>query len=147
LLDRIDLHVVLPPTDPRSLFSGPRGESSSVVRGRVTAARAIQAKRSSDLGTRLVTNATVPPQRLEAIAEPDSSGRTLLLKALDRLNLSARAYTKVLRVARTIADLEGDAHVRASHIGEALGFRSYDRAASSGSIGDRGGNVHGHQER
>lgn len=126
LLDRIDLHVVLPPVDVVHLQSTGRGEPSEAVRGRVIAARAAQAERARLLGC-APTNASLGPRDLERVALPDADGARVLASAVERLGLSARAYGKVLRVARTIADLEGVDAVRASHVAEAVHARLLDR--------------------
>ncbi|APR86820.1 mg(2+) chelatase family protein [Minicystis rosea] len=126
LLDRIDLHVVLPPVDVAHLMSTERGEPSTRVRDRVIAARAAQADRSRRHGT-ASTNAALTPRELERLAQPDAAGASLLAAAVERLGLSARAYGKVLRVARTIADLAGSDAVRAAHVAEAVHARLLDR--------------------
>ncbi|MFO0759309.1 MAG: YifB family Mg chelatase-like AAA ATPase [Byssovorax sp.] len=119
LLDRIDLHIVLPPVDIAHLQGGERGEPSAAVRARVCEARQIQLDRSKH-EVRASTNAALSPREVERIARPDAEGARLLAAAVERLGLSARAYGKVLRVARTIADLEGSAAVRALHVAEAI---------------------------
>jgi magnesium chelatase family protein len=129
LLDRIDLQVALPPVDIASLMTPGGGESSAVVRGRVIAARDVQAGRraSGEVGAR--SNAELSSRELEHVAAPDEAGLRLLSAAVDRLGLSARAYGKVLRVARTLADLDGGGAVRAAHVAEAIHARLLDRAA------------------
>jgi magnesium chelatase family protein len=126
LLDRIDLHVVLPPVDVVHLQSTSRGEPSAAVRARVVAAREIQAERARRLGCAPL-NALLGPRDLERVASPDEPGARVLAAAVDRLGLSARAYGKVLRVARTIADLDGEGAVRAPHVAEAVHARLLDR--------------------
>lgn len=123
LLDRIDLHLRLPPVSLEALGSGRPGEPSRDVRQRVAAARARQSGRRERglVGAR--TNAALNPAELEAVASPGEDGRRLLLAAAERLGLSARGYGKVLRVARTIADLEGEENVAAHHVAEALQYR------------------------
>jgi magnesium chelatase family protein len=127
LLDRIDLHIVLPPVDVAHLQGHQRGEPSDAVRERTIAARAAQIGRSRR-DVEATSNAALSPRDLERVATPDAAGQKLLGSAMERLGLSARAYGKVLRVARTIADLEGDVAVRSPHIAEAIQLRLLDRA-------------------
>jgi magnesium chelatase family protein len=126
LLDRIDLHVVLPPVDVVHLQGAAHGEPSTPVRARVVAARAVQAARAQRLGTAL-TNAALGPRDVERVATPDAAGARVLAAAVEKLGLSARAYGKVLRVARTIADLDHSDAVRAVHVAEAVQARLLDR--------------------
>jgi magnesium chelatase family protein len=126
LLDRIDLHVVLPPVDVAHLQSAARGEPSEAVRARVMAARAAQQARARVLGAG-ATNASLGPRDLERVASPDAAGARVLAAAVEKLGLSARAYGKVLRVARTIADLDGSDAVRSPHVAEAVHARLLDR--------------------
>lgn len=126
LFDRIDLHVDVPAVSPADLSLPPAAENSAAVAARVAAARAIQtnryAGRSSDARP-IRTNADADGELLEEIAAPNTAGRTLLTEATERLRLSARGYHRVLRVARTLADLEGAATVSRLHIAEALSYR------------------------
>ena len=121
LLDRFDLRVDLPPVRFQDLDAPSAGESSAVVAARVKAARDIQIARFA--GSEFRVNADVDGATLEQIAAPCPDGRTLLLRAADRFGLSARGYHRVLRVARTIADLDGCENIARHHIAEALGFR------------------------
>ncbi|HEX9296275.1 MAG TPA: YifB family Mg chelatase-like AAA ATPase [Polyangiaceae bacterium] len=127
LLDRIDLHVFLPPVDVASLSSGSKGESSAAVRERVLRARQLQVERWRRGDTRARVNAHLSSQDIERIAQPDAAGMRLIVAAVERLGLSARAYGKILRVARTIADLEGAVALRAAHVAEAVQARIFDR--------------------
>jgi magnesium chelatase family protein len=127
LLDRIDIHVRVPPVEVAALVRGGGGESSAAVRARVLRARAVQRDRASALGLHATTNAALPGAELERIVTLDDESRQLIEGAVNKLGLSARAFSKVLRVARTIADLEGEANVRAPHIGEAIQGRILDR--------------------
>ena len=127
LLDRLDVHVGLPPVDVRSLVGGAAGESSADVRARVVAARFAQAARRAAGMTALAFNAAVPTADLPTVAPLDAASRKLVAEAVERLGLSARAYGKVVRVARTIADLEGEERVRAPHVAEAIQGRILDR--------------------
>jgi magnesium chelatase family protein len=127
LIDRLDVHVGLPPVDVRALVGGAPGESSATVRARVAAARAAQQARRASGVTAAACNATVSTGDLARIAPLDGASRRLIAQAVERLGLSARAFTKVIRVARTIADLEGSSDVRAPHVAEAIQGRLVDR--------------------
>lgn len=121
LLDRIDLYVPLPSVRIAQLGEPGEGPTSADVRARVTAARAVQLSRPDNGGD---CNARVSPRSLKDIASLGADARTLLTTASERMGLSARAATRVLRVARTVADLEGDQEVTATHLAEALGYRT-----------------------
>ncbi|MDD3445302.1 MAG: YifB family Mg chelatase-like AAA ATPase [Zavarzinia sp.] len=127
LLDRFDLFVEVPAVSVADLALPPPAEGSAEVAARVAAARAVQAGRLARTG--FSTNAEIEGELLDSHATPDEAGRRLLLEAAERLRLSARGYHRVLRVARTIADLAGDEQVGRLHVAEALSFRS--RAASA----------------
>jgi magnesium chelatase family protein len=126
LLDRIDLHVEVPAVEWRDLAASRRGESSVVVRDRVEGARARVAKRWTHPGSGIRCNADLGPREIEACCAPDRGGRVLLRSATQRLGLSARGYFRVLRVARTIADLVGAEQIEAEHIAEGLRYRGLD---------------------
>jgi magnesium chelatase family protein len=127
LLDRIDVHVVLPPVEVAALQAPERGEATARVRSRVEQARGAQRVRA-DLGEVLApTNAALAPRDLERVAALCDASARMLSSAVERLGLSARAYGKVLRVARTIADLEGSTSLKPAHIAEAIGLRVLDR--------------------
>ncbi len=121
LLDRIDLHVDVAAVSAADLTLPPPAEGSAEVRRRVGAARAIQTVRYAGHGYR--TNAELDGAMLEEVGTPDEPGRTLLAKAAEAMRLSARGYTRILRVARTIADLAGVEQVGRVHVAEALSYR------------------------
>ncbi|MCB2102936.1 MAG: YifB family Mg chelatase-like AAA ATPase [Rhodobacterales bacterium] len=126
LYDRIDLHVDVPAVSAADLSLPPPAEGTAQVAARVAEARAKQRERFDSLhteGPAPRTNAEADGELLERIAAPDDAGRALLTQAVDRLRLSARGYHRVLRVARTLADLEGAEAVRRLHIAEALTYR------------------------
>jgi magnesium chelatase family protein len=121
LFDRIDLHIDVAAVSAADLSLPPPAEGSAEVAKRVAAARTIQRERLAPYNLR--TNAEAEGETLEAIAAPDDAGRKLLTDAAERMQLSARAYHRVLKVARTIADLGGAEHVAKAHIAEALSYR------------------------
>ncbi len=125
LFDRIDLHVDVPAVSPADLSLPPPAEGSAQIRGRVETARRIQAKRFAHLpeDRRIRCNAVADGKLLEEIATPDEPGRKLLAEASQAMRLTARGYHRVLRVARTLADLDGAADVRRIHVAEALSYR------------------------
>ncbi len=124
MFDRIDLHIDVPALAPQEMTQPSAGEKRAVVAERVAAAREIQAERfAKHEKTNLRTNAEAEGELLDRIAVLDDKGRELLLRATERLHLTARGYHRVLRVARTIADLEGADSIARSHIGEAIAFR------------------------
>ncbi|MBD3728720.1 MAG: YifB family Mg chelatase-like AAA ATPase [Sphingomonadales bacterium] len=121
LLDRIDLHVEVDPVSAMDLALPPPAEGSAEVAARVAAARKVQTARAEE--TRARTNAELSGDALERYATPDEPGRKLLLQAAEAMRLSARGYTRMLRVARTIADLAGAEAVGRIHVAEALSYR------------------------
>ena len=121
LLDRIDLHVEVDPVSAADLGLPPPAEGSAEVAARVAAARAIQTARKGETGAR--TNAELDGDALERYATPDEPGRKLLMQAAEAMRLSARGYTRMLRVARTIADLAGADEIGRIHVAEALSYR------------------------
>lgn len=126
LVDRIDLHVHVQRVAPEQLAAHAPAERSAVVRERVTEARLRQRARyagATAVRAETLTNASAPVRLLVPVARMDTDARTLLVKAANQLGLSARAYHRVLRVARTIADLDGDEGVMRAHVAEALRYR------------------------
>jgi magnesium chelatase family protein len=122
LMDRFDLRIEVPPVAFSDLDLPPSGDTSATVAARVAAARAVQARRFAGLeGVRV--NADCSGAMLDDIAAPDAEGRDLLMRAAARFGLTARGYHRVLRVARTIADLDGAAAVQKPHLAEALSYR------------------------
>jgi magnesium chelatase family protein len=134
LLDRIDLHVEVSAVSPADLALPPAGEGSATVAARVARARATQKARyaGEGRGVAIRTNAEADGALLERVAAPDPAGRELLGAAVERLGLTARGYHRVLRVARTLADLEGAASVGRLHIAEALSYRPLAPARTLG---------------
>jgi magnesium chelatase family protein len=125
LLDRIDLNIEVPAVTAGDLILPPPAEGSQEVAARVARARAIQAGRYAALGLPGIgTNAAAPATVLEDVAQPDNAGLTLLRDAADAMHLSARGYHRVLRVARTLADLDGVEKVGRVHLAEALSYRA-----------------------
>ena len=124
LLDRIDLHVEVPRPGKELLRpDASPGEASEDVAARVEATRRTQLARSGCL------NASLQGDAIHAVCRPDPEGLALLEKAMETFGLSARAYQRVLRVARTIADMDGMDTIKASHVGEAIALRKLDRRA------------------
>ncbi|MFN3721540.1 MAG: YifB family Mg chelatase-like AAA ATPase [Paracoccaceae bacterium] len=122
LMDRFDLRVDVPPVAYADLDLPATGEASATIATRVAAARARQSTRYADDDT-LRVNADLDGKRLEDVATPDTEGRALIARVADRMGMTARGYHRVLRVARTIADLDGSAQVRLPHVAEAVSFR------------------------
>jgi magnesium chelatase family protein len=125
LLDRIDIHVEVPSVRYRDLSSGEPGEGSAAIRARIERSRDIQRNRFS--GEATLFNARMTDRQVRTACPVDEESRQLIEMAFDRLGLSARAHSRILKVARTIADLEGSPALRSSHIAEAIQYRSLDR--------------------
>jgi magnesium chelatase family protein len=116
----LDIHVAVPPVEVSALVRAGKGETSACVRERVSRARAVQQVRARQLKLQHGLNALLSGADLERVVDLGGESRRLIEAAVNRLGLSARAFTKVLRVARTIADLEGDERVRTPHVAEAI---------------------------
>jgi magnesium chelatase family protein len=128
LLDRIDLHVEVTPVSFAELSSGTsrQSEKSEDIRMRVIKAREIQAERYKEQEG-VYANAQISSKQLQEICVVSQAGQNLLKTAMERLNLSARAYDRILKVSRTIADLAGSADIKTEHLAEAIQYRSLDR--------------------
>ena len=126
LLDRIDLQIEVVPVPFEKMSDAHPGEASSIIRERVIRARQIQENRYAEV-TGVYCNAQMNSKLLSLYARPDDKGLMLLKNAMNRLNLSARAYDRILKVARTIADLENSDLIQTSHLAEAIGYRNLDR--------------------
>lgn len=126
LMDRIDLHVEVVPVPFKDLATKSTGENSEQIRQRVIRARKIQEQRFTEYAT-VFSNAQMSSKMLQKYCNINDAGRTLLKNAMERLSLSARAYDRILKVSRTIADLEESAEIRTEHLAEAINYRSLDR--------------------
>jgi len=131
LLDRIDLHVEVTPVGFDEMIAFRKNESSEEIRKRVVSARSIQTERFKKSDT-VFCNAMMPSQMVKDICVIDETGRILLKNAMEKLGLSARAYDRILKVSRTIADLERSEGIAIEHLSEAIHFRSLDREGWAG---------------
>lgn len=127
LLDRIDIQVEILPVPFEKLSGLSDGESSSAIRERVVAARTIQEMRFND-EPEIHSNAQMTPRLLERHCRLDATSTAILHRAMTKYDMSARAYDRILKVARTIADLAGSADIRPEHISEAVNYRNLDRS-------------------
>ena len=125
LMDRIDIHIEVPAVRYRDLTGEASGEDSETIKGRVNRARELQRLRFN--GKRIYCNAQMTPRYLKKYCQIGEDSKALLEQAIDKLGLSARAYTRILKIARTIADLESVEEITAQHIAEAIQYRSLDR--------------------
>jgi magnesium chelatase family protein len=126
LLDRIDIHIEVTPVPFEKLSEDRKGENSVAIRERVTKAREVQTQRFKDFDN-VHYNAQMGTKQIREFCELEAASKELLKNAMERLNLSARAYDRILKVARTIADLENSPNVTGTHISEAIQYRSLDR--------------------
>lgn len=131
LLDRIDLHVEVTPVAFNELSKTAKAESSEQIRERVMQARTIQLERYKTYHG-IFANAQMNSKQLREICIIDNAGAALLKKAMERLNLSARAYDRILKVSRTIADLASSENIKPEHLAEAIQYRSLDREGWAG---------------
>ncbi len=129
-MDRIDIHIEVPAVRYTELATKKAGESSTSIRERVIAARAVQANRFAGRNG-LFCNADMDSRELKEFCSMGDAGAELLKTAMNRLGLSARAYDRILKVSRTIADLAGSDDIRVEHLGEAIQYRSLDRNSSA----------------
>jgi magnesium chelatase family protein len=125
LLDRIDIHIEVPAVKYRDLADRSDSEGSDVIGARVARSREVQKERFA--GTKVRCNAQMSARMIRKFCETDAAGNRMLELVTDRLGLSARSYTRILKVARTIADLAGSEEIRDVHISEAIQYRSLDR--------------------
>jgi magnesium chelatase family protein len=125
LLDRIDLHIEVPAVAYRDLMNGRLAEASAAIRDRVAAARSLQSERFGR--SRIYANAQMGSRQIHVHCRIAGAPRALLEQAIDRLGLSARAYNRILKIARTVADLAGESAIGTAHISEAIQYRSLDR--------------------
>ena len=125
LLDRIDIQIEVPPVDYEKLSGTEEGECSADIRKRVEAARKIQLERLADSGA--TCNARIDPAMLRRVCNLTDSAKMILEKAFNSLDMSGRAYDRILKISRTIADLEGSETVTSAHVSEAVQYRSHDR--------------------
>jgi magnesium chelatase family protein len=131
LLDRIDLHVEVTPVNFNELTSAFEAEKSEKIRARVIKARAVQDARFSAVNT-LHCNAQMSPNMVRNICKINNAGQVLIKQAMEKLGLSARAYDRILKVSRTIADLAGSQDIELEHLAEAIHYRSLDRDSWAG---------------
>ena len=132
MLDRIDLHVEVTPVPFNELSNtSKKCEPSSAIRERVIKAREIQTERYKN-NPGMYANAQMSSKQLREICVINAAGEALLKRAMERLNLSARAYDRILKVSRTIADLGNSADIKAEHLAEAIQYRSLDREGWAG---------------
>ena len=125
-MDRIDIQIEVTPVELGEMTDNTPAEPSSAIRQRVVKARAIQSARFEGIEG-VFTNAMMNNAMLNEFCPLDEACTALLGRAMERLSLSARAYNRIVKVARTIADLEGSEQIQATHIAEAIGYRNLDR--------------------
>jgi len=128
LLDRIDIHIEVPAVQYKELRSGAAAESSALIRARVLAARERQRQRFASGKEKIFSNAQMSTRQIRAFCELSPDAEKLLERAMLQQGLTARAHDRILKVARTIADLAGDANISVPHIAEAIQYRTLDRS-------------------
>jgi magnesium chelatase family protein len=126
LMDRIDLHVEVVPVSFDEMVANRKTETSAEIRSRVVRAREIQAERFRNEEA-IYCNAMMPSNMVKDVCYVDDAGRGLLKNAMERVGLSGRAYDRILKVSRTVADLSGSEEIKAEHLAEAIQYRSLDR--------------------
>ena len=127
LLDRIDIHVEVPAVRYKELSDESCGDTSASIRERVERARQLQVQRFKNGSKGIFCNAQMLPSHLRRFCKVDAEGARLLEMVVDKLGMSARAYDRILKVARTIADLDGESEIRPVHLSEAIQYRALDR--------------------
>ena len=127
LLDRIDIHIEVPRLKDQELVNQPTGENSAAIRARVERAREVQRRRFGNDGAGIFCNAHMNAKQIRKFCAPKDDVKDLLRTAINQLGLSARAYDRILKLARTIADLEGVEDITLAHVAEAVQYRSLDR--------------------
>jgi magnesium chelatase family protein len=132
LLDRIDMHIQVPAVKYKDLTHDEQSDSSAAIRDRIIAARSIQFRRLEAFG--IYCNSQMTPRTLRRFCKLDSNSEKIIENAITRLGLSARAYDRILRVARTIADLEGRESILSAHVAEAIQYRTLDRSYQMGTL-------------
>ncbi len=128
LLDRIDIHIEVPAVQYKELRGGAAAEDSAHIRGRVMAARERQRQRFKSHGEKIYANAQMSTRQVRAFCELGADSEKLLERAMQQQGLTARAHDRILKVARTIADLEGAEHLAVAHLAEAIQYRALDRS-------------------
>jgi magnesium chelatase family protein len=128
LMDRIDIHIDVPAVNYKELRGADnKAESSAQIRERVMRAREVQLNRFAAAGERIYANAQMGERQIRTYCELGSDSETMLERAMQQQGLSARAHNRILKVSRTIADLEGNPHIESKHIAEAIQYRTLDR--------------------
>ncbi|NTV04903.1 MAG: YifB family Mg chelatase-like AAA ATPase [Chlorobiaceae bacterium] len=128
LLDRIDIHIDVPKVENSDLFAASNAESSMSIRHRVIEARTIQQERfAGTISPKIYTNAQMSPKQIKIFCQLDKESSQKLMDAMNRMNLSARAHDRILKVSRTIADLDGSAHIAMKHLIQGIQYRNLDR--------------------
>lgn len=128
LLDRIDIHIEVPAVQYKELRGGSAAEGSSEIRDRVMAARERQANRFAVATERIFCNAQMTTRQIRTFCELSSDAERLLERAMQQQGLTARAHDRILKVARTIADIEGEDDLAVKHLAEAIQYRTLDRS-------------------
>src|ERR1700756_2281118 len=128
LLDRIDIHIEVPAVQYRELRGGAAAESSAIIRDRVLKARELQRRRFSQAKEKIYSNAQMGTRQIRAFCDLGADAEKLLERAMQQQGLTARAHDRILKVARTIADLDDGTNLTVAHIAEAIQYRTLDRS-------------------